>query len=59
MLVACWMVKITPIHVNHATTQNGIKSTGGYELYDFYAPREEAFKKAGFESVEVRRDLKA
>ena len=48
---ACWMVKITPIHVNHATIQNGIKSTGGYELYDFYAPREEAFKKAGFDTL--------
>ena len=46
-----WMVKITPIHVNHATTQNGIKSTGGYELYDFYAPREEAFKAAGFDTL--------
>lgn len=46
-----WMVKITPIHVNTATTDNGIKSTGGYDLYDFYAPHEEAFKKAGFDTL--------
>lgn len=46
-----WMVKITPIHVNTATTQNGIKSTDGYDLYDFYAPHEENFKSAGFDTL--------
>ncbi len=46
-----WMVKITPIHVNHATEKNGIQSTDGYSLYDFYAPREEAFKEAGFDTL--------
>lgn len=46
-----WMVKITPIHVNTATEQNGIKSTDAYDLYDFYSPREEAFKAAGFDTL--------
>ncbi len=46
-----WMVKVTPIHVNTATTENGIKSTGGYDLYDFYAPHEENFKRAGFDTL--------
>lgn len=46
-----WMVKITPIHVNTATTENGIQSTDGYDLYDFYSPHEEAFKKAGFDTL--------
>lgn len=48
---AHWMVKITPIHVNTATTENNIKSTDGYDLYDFYAPHEESFKKAGFDTL--------
>jgi len=46
-----FMVKITPIHVNTATTENGIQSTGGYDLYDFYAPHEENFKRAGFDTL--------
>ena len=46
-----WMVKITPIHVNNSTIENGIKSTGAYDLYDFYAPHEESFKNAGFDTL--------
>lgn len=46
-----WMVKITPIHVNTATEDNGIKSTDAYDLYDFYAPHEESFKSAGFDTL--------
>lgn len=46
-----WMVKITPIHVNTSTQQNAIKTTDGYDLYDFYAPREAAFKEAGFDTL--------
>lgn len=46
-----WMVKITPIHVNTATTDNGIQTKDGYDLYDFYAPHEEAFKAAGFDTL--------
>lgn len=46
-----FMVKITPIHVNTATSEHGIKSTGGYDLYDFYAPHEESFKSAGFDTL--------
>lgn len=46
-----WMVKITPIHVNTATQVNGIQSTDAYDLYDFYAPHEESFKKAGFDTL--------
>lgn len=46
-----WMVKITPIHVNTATEANAIKTTDGYDLYDFYSPREEAFKEAGFDTL--------
>lgn len=46
-----WMVKITPIHVNTSTTNNKIKSTGGYETYDFYSPYEEAYKEAGFDTL--------
>jgi len=46
-----WMVKITPIHVNTATEVNAIKTTDGYDLYDFYSPREEAFKEAGFDTL--------
>lgn len=46
-----WMVKITPIHVNNSTEENGIKTTDGYDLYDFYSPREDAFKSAGFDTL--------
>ncbi len=46
-----WMVKITPIHVTTSTEANGMKSSGGYDLYDFYAPREDAFKEAGFDTL--------
>lgn len=46
-----WMVKITPIHVNTATSANGIKTTGGYDVYDSYARHEENFKRAGFDTL--------
>lgn len=46
-----WMVKITPIHVNTATRDNGIQSTGGYDTYDFYKPFEESSKAAGFDTL--------
>ena len=46
-----WMVKITPIHVNNSTIENDIKTTDGYDLYEFYKPREEAFVEAGFDTL--------
>ncbi len=44
-----WMVKITPIHVTRATTENKIETTGGYDTYTPYHEAEQSCIKAGFD----------
>jgi 23S rRNA (adenine2503-C2)-methyltransferase len=46
-----FMVKITPIHANKRSTENGIKTSGGYEFYAPYRKPEKAFKDAGFDTL--------
>lgn len=46
-----WMVKITPIHVTTASAENGIKTSGGYDVYEAYAEAEHNFKTAGFDTL--------
>ena len=44
-----FMVKITPMHRTDACTDNGIKTTGGYEYFTPYKSVEQELKDAGFD----------
>lgn len=44
-----FMVKITPIHNNNATKQNGIETIDGYHSYLPYKKAEEDLKRVGFD----------
>lgn len=44
-----FMVKITPIHNNNATSENGIQTVDGYTSFTPYAAAEQSFKDAGFD----------
>lgn len=46
---AKFMVKITPMHRTDACTDNGIKTTGGYEYFTPYKSVEQELKEAGFD----------
>lgn len=46
-----FMVKITPIHANKRSVENGIKTSGGYEFYAPYRKPEKAFKDAGYDTL--------
>lgn len=46
-----FMVKITPIHETKTSTASGLKTSGGYLYYYPYEKAEEAFKKAGFDTL--------
>ena len=43
------MCKLTPIHVNTATAEAGIQTTGGYNTYEAYKDAEKSLKDAGFD----------
>ena len=44
-----FMCKITPIHNNNASRENGIETVGGYSSYHPYAKPEKALTDAGFD----------
>lgn len=46
-----FMVKITPIHITKSCVKNGIKTSGGYKVFESYRDTEEKLKRSGFDTL--------
>ena len=46
-----FMVKITPLHVTHNSTENHIVTTGGYDSFTPYKDVEQSLKDVGFDVI--------